>query len=119
MTQLAAYDAAGYGSGKATEKSRRETACQIESRPDIKARLKELSDLANAGAILDARQIQTELSLMAIDKDRPDGVRLKAIDQLSKTKGLYTDNIKMETSGQLSIDDKRSYMRSLLDTGTP
>ena len=106
---------AGYGRGNATEKSKQEIACRIEARPDIQARLKELSALADAGAILDAKQIQAELSMMAIDPDRPDGVRLKAIDQLSKTKGMYTDNIKVETSGQLSIEDKRAYMQSLLN----
>lgn len=118
-SQAAAYKEAGYPRGPITEGSAAVCGCQLEKRPDIKKRLQELSALANEGAILDAKQIQAELSLMAIDSSRPDGVRLKAIDQLSKTKGLYTDNIKIEAAAQLSIEDKKNYMQSLLGGSDP
>ena len=114
MSQRQAYKAAGYGTGKAKPTSMDHSACLLEKKEHIQARLAELSALADAGAIMESVHIQTALTETAIDQSKPDSVRLKAIDQLSRIKGLYSDSVKIESMHSVTIDDKRDYMRNLL-----
>lgn len=70
---------------------------------EIKAKIKELTDLADQGAILNRRQRQAMLSRIALNEanDMPD--RLRSIDQLNRMGGDYTDNVRTAVTGEVKL----------------
>lgn len=77
-------------------------------------RIKQLQAQVDGGAILDGKQIQTMLSDMASDENKPDAIRLKASDQLSRMQGLYSDNVQISSNTLLTIEDKRALFREMM-----
>lgn len=113
MTNVDAYDAAGY-SPRVNAKSRKENGCKINARPDVQARIAQLQRQAEAGAILNVEQIQAELTNIGLDEKNSKNVRLKALDQLARTKGAYSDNVNVHAKGDLTIEDKKEAFKELL-----
>ena len=114
-TQAEAYKDAGY-SEKNTHKSNKELACRLEKIEVVKKRLEELQAQVDAGALASLDQIAADLLQIASDPNRPDSIRLKAYDQLTKMRGGYSDNINLSSTGTLgiSIEDKKAVIQSLL-----
>lgn len=101
MTQVAAYRAAYNASGnQATDIPE---ASRLAHLDEIKARLAELQAQADAGAVANLEQIAADLYRIAGDESKPDGVRLKAYDQLIKMQGGYTDNYNISARGSIGI----------------
>lgn len=113
MTNIEAYDEAGY-SQSVTHKTRKENGCRVNARPDVQARIAQLQAQVESGAILNVEQIQAELTNMSLDEKNSKNVRLKALDQLAKTKGAYSDNINVNASGGLTIADKKEAFKELV-----
>lgn len=109
-TQQQAY-AASHPKSTASTKSQREIGARMESNELLQKRIADLQKQVEAGLILDLEQIQTMISGMAADPDRPDAIRLKAADQLTRMRGGYRDNVQVTAdvsySGRLggSADD--------------
>lgn len=112
-TAVDAYEAAGYNPG-ATRKTHHENACKLRQRPRVKERIAELQAAVDAKAILSIEQIQAELTNISLDEKNSKNVRLKALDQLAKTKGAYSDNVTLHHSGGLTIEDKKEAFKELL-----
>ena len=55
------------------------------------------------------------VALSSCDESKPDGIRLKAIDQLSKIQALYSDGSQVLAVGSLTIGDKRAKIDELLE----
>ena len=106
--QTEAFDAAGYGPGS-SRKTKTEEACRMEKLPKIQAELKRLTALAEAGAVLDRQQRIAILSEMAMDEDRKDDSRQRALDMLNKMGGDYSEKqiIEARHEVQLSYEEKR------------
>ena len=106
LGKTAAYRAAGYSQNK-NPKIDNVAAVQLEKSALVKERIEYLNSLAAAGMILNRDQIAAKLTDMSLDDSKPDGVQLKALDQLSKVTGIYNDsNITLAT--QINITDKQS-----------
>lgn len=113
--QTEAYKAAGYDRG-GTEKTAREGASRLSKLEVIQKRIAELQEQVEAGAILNAKQIQAEVANIAMDPESSKSIKLKAFDQLSRMQGAYTDNSNITTTvtGGLTLEDKRAAVQSLL-----
>jgi hypothetical protein len=102
----------GDARGNATEAARlagykgnARTLCQVGAenlrKPNIQ---RALADLAAASPlVLSRQQIQEELSVMALDPKAQLKDRLKALDQLAKTQGLYLERREVELRGGLQV----------------
>lgn len=108
-----AYEAAGYNPG-ATRKTHRENACRLAKHPNVMARIRQLQEAVENQAILSIEQIQASLTEMALDDANSKNVKLKALDQLAKTKGAYSDNVNVHAIGALSIEDKEAALKELM-----
>lgn len=113
-TQAEAYRAANKGS-EATKKTQAESACRMEKMEKIRKRIEELQAQVDAGLIPTLEQIQTDVANMAADESRPDAIRLKAYDQLTRMRGGYKDTLSV--SAGVSIDDRRAALADLLPGG--
>lgn len=113
-TQKDAY-AAAHPHSKASSKSMEDMASREERKETMRRRIAELQDRVDAGLIPTLEQIQSDIADMAADHDRPDAIRLKAYDQLTRMRGGYKDNISV-TAG-VSIDDRRAALADLLPGG--
>lgn len=111
-TQAEAYRIANKGS-TATKKTQAESACRMEKLDKIRARMEELQAQVDAGLIPTLEQIQSDIADMAADPDRPDAIRLKAYDQLTRMRGGYKDSVSV--SGTVSIDDRRGALSDLVE----
>ena len=113
-TQQQAY-AASHPESKATTKTQREMASVQERKEAMRRRIAELQDRVDAGLIPTLEQIQSDIADMAADHDRPDAIRLKAYDQLTRMRGGYKDTLAV--SAGVSIDDRRAALADLLPGG--
>lgn len=111
-TQRAAY-AASHPDSTASTKSQREIASRMESNELMQKRIADLQKQVDAGLIPTLEQIQSDISRMAADPDRPDAIRLKAYDQLTRMRGGYKDSVSV--SGSVSIDDRRGALSDLVE----
>lgn len=111
-TLAEAYDAAGYS--RLSQKNKKMNGYKVACRPAVKKRIAELQEQVESGAILNVEQIQAELTNMSLDEKNSKNVRLKALDQLAKTKGAYSDNINVNASGGLTIADKKEAFKELV-----
>lgn len=114
MGKVAAYRAAGYARNK-DPRIDCTNAIREEKKEHIKARIEYLNSLAASGMILNRDQLAAKLSDMVLDDTKPDGIQLKAADQLSRITGLYNDHTMIGIVNNISIDDKQAYLRDLLD----
>lgn len=114
MSNVDAYEAAGYNPGARDRSTKRYNAYHVNARPHVQARIAELQAQVDAKAILTVEQIQAELTNMGLDDKNSKNVRLKALDQLAKTKGAYSDNVNVNTSGSLTIADKKEALKELI-----
>lgn len=110
-TQRAAY-AASHPESTASTKSQREIAARTEKMQIIQDRIAALQARVDAGLIPTLEQIQSDIADMAGDPDRPDAIRLKAYDQLTRMRGGYKDSVSV--SGTVSIDDRRGALSDLV-----
>lgn len=78
------------------------------------ARIKQLQEAVDNQAILSVEQIQANLTEIALDDNNSKNVKLKALDQLAKTKGAYSDNVNVHASGGLTLEDKKAAVKELL-----
>ena len=79
----------------------------------IKDRIQALRDMTEEEVVVGCDEIKAELTRIFLDESRPDGVRLKAGDQLTRMLGGYRD--KLEVSGEFSIEEKKTALSDLLD----
>lgn len=86
----------------------------MEANDKVMGRIRYYQQRAAEGAILDARGMQAIQAEMAQDDTRPDGVRLKAMDQLARLQGAYKDGIDVRTSGAIGVDVRRSALADVL-----
>lgn len=104
-----AYESAGY-CPNTSRRDKRINAYHLENSSDhaeeIKAKIKELTDLADEKAILGRMQKQALLTKIALNdsNDMPD--RLRALDQLNRMNGEYTDNIRTAVNAKVEMDYK-------------
>lgn len=112
LNNIEAYDAAGYAD--IAYAGKKVNGCRVNARPDVQARIAQLQAQVESGAILNVEQIQAELTNMSLDEKNSKNVRLKALDQLAKTKGAYSDNINVNASGGLTIADKKEAFKELV-----
>lgn len=114
-TQQDAYKSV-YDCENMTPKSVKECASRNAAIDKVKARLAELQAQVDAGGLATLDQIAADLLQIATDKNRPDTVRLKAYDQLSKLQGGYSQNVNVSATGTLglSLADKEAVIKSLL-----
>ena len=112
-TNVEAYEAAGYNPNSSRTTKRR-NAYAVTQRPKVAERIAQLQKAVEAEEILSIAQIQANLTEIALDDSNSKNVKLKALDQLAKTKGAYSDNVNVTTSGSLSIADKKEAFKELL-----
>lgn len=112
-TQLDAYKEAY--DGKSSDKVQGIQATRLEKIERVKARIAELQKQVEEGAILNLTQIQAELANMASDESKPDGVRLKAFDQLTRMQGGYTDNASISLGGNVALSQLSDTIDDILE----
>ena len=88
-------------------------ANKLERLDKIKARLRMLQEQAEAQALMDVKQIQAKLTEIATDDEQPAAVQLKALDQLAKIQGAYSE--KLEVRATVTMSDKEEAARRLLE----
>lgn len=113
MRSVDAFEAAGYGP-TSNQTTKVTGAYHLSKKPAIQKRIEELQRQAEAGAILNVEQIQAELTNIGLDEKNSKNVRLKALDQLARTKGAYADNVNVNASGGLTIADKKEAFKELV-----
>lgn len=110
-TQEQAYRAS-HPDSRASNKSQAEIACRTERKEIIQKRLAELQDMVDAGLLPTLEQIQMDLMKIAEDESKPEGVRLKAYDQLTRMRGGYRDRVEVDAG--VSMDGFKSALSDLL-----
>ena len=115
-SQRQAYKDAGY-SDKQSDDTLDQKACRLDKLDKIQARLAELRQMADKGAVMDRDAIVGQLSDMALDRDVAPRTRLQALDQLSKIQGLYIDKkqLDMTASVGLTREDRQKAMTDTLE----
>lgn len=113
MSQVDAREYAGYSQDVSKETAHRH-AVRINNREHVQRRMKELQAAVDSKEILEIAQIQAKLTEMALDEKNSKNIQLKALDQLAKTKGAYSDNVNVHASGSLSLADKEEALKELM-----
>lgn len=113
MTQVEAREFAGY-SPDVTKETAHRHAVRVNNREHVQRRMRELQEAVDSKEIMEIAQIQAKLTQMALDDNNSKNVQLKALDQLAKTKGAYSDNINVNASGGLTIADKKEAFKELV-----
>lgn len=96
----------------ATRKTQGESASRMERLEPIRRRIAELQAQVDAGLIPTLEQIQGDLVKIASDESKPDGVRLKAYDQLTRMRGGYDDRVRV--TGQVTLDGRFGQISDIL-----
>lgn len=86
---------------------------RLEKLEKIQNRIAELQAIAVADAIPSIQQIQADLVTIATDESRPDAIRLKAYDQLTRMKGGYNDTISVEN--KLTLKERKGALSDLIE----
>ena len=74
---------------------------------EILARIAQLKEQAEAGAIMDRQARQAMLTQLANDEEGARADRIRAIDLLCKMSGDYTERVIYEGTASVSIEDAR------------
>lgn len=97
-----AYNGAGYNPN-GNRDTARHNADNLERRSAaaeaIQARIRELREAAERGAILKREERQALLTRIATDESERTRDRMTAIDQLNRMEGAYTDNLRTTIDG--------------------
>lgn len=116
LSQRKAYQASHPGT-KAKPEAQDAIASRLERDVKIKQRIDELKRRAAAGLILSRDEIAADLATMASDDSRPDYIRLKAYDQLSRVVGAYDDHAQVDVRAVvLTAEDKASALKAFLQS---
>lgn len=96
-----------YDDNGGTRKTAATNAENLEKRsaasPAILERIRELREAAEAGAILKREERQALLTEIATDARESSRDRMRAIDQLNRMSGDYTENTRVTMAGGLSL----------------
>ena len=111
MSQADAHKVANKDSVATRETHRTEGAAQ-ERIEAVRRHIEELREQARQGAVMELREIQADLARIASDTSKPDGVRLKAYDQLTRMQGGYTDGVSVQAD--ITVSDRREALRDIL-----
>lgn len=110
-----AYKGAGYSNDQ-NDQTAKKNAWKLEntsaSAEAIKAKIEELQRRADVGAVLSRRAKLGLLSDMALDSDRDDANRLRALDMLNRMEGDYNDHLTTEAVVRMSYADRLETMRN-------
>jgi len=79
----------------------------------IRLRIKSLRDQVSENLIVELEEIKADLTKIATDENRPDGVRLKAYDQITRMIGGYQD--RLDISGSFGIKETEDALSGLLE----
>ena len=113
-SQRSAYKAA-YNAENMKDSTIDVTACNLEKKDKIAIRLQELRQRDNDQSIATKNDIAKMLSDIAIDDTAALPNRLKALDQLAKINGAYTDNIDISLTGSvLTGKDKAAAIKDYI-----
>lgn len=120
-SQRAAYKAA-FNSPNCKDSSIDVNACKLEKTTKIQQRLNYLRSLDSKQAIVTKEDIVKDLSLIAIDNDKSDTIRIKAYETIAKIQGYNESNTNVTLSGGVLLGkDKaqalKDYIQSLHDKG--
>lgn len=115
-SQIDAYTGAGYQPG-ATEKTRREGACRLETISAIQDKIESLQAIADAGGILSTEQRKCALVAIWQDDSNSTRDRLKALDLLNRMSGDYIDRREVSATVQgLTRADRIEAMSETLES---
>lgn len=78
----------------------------------VRLRIKSLRDQVSENLIVELEEIKADLTKIATDENRPDGVRLKAYDQITRMIGGYQD--RLEVSGQFGVQERVDALSALM-----
>ena len=79
----------------------------------VRNRIASLREQVTQNLITELEEIKADLTRIATDENRPDGVRLKAYDQLTRMIGGYRD--KIEVAQTLGVQETEDKLTGLLD----
>lgn len=102
MSYSDAYRSA-YNTSKMTDKSVWEKASELASNVKVKARLKELRDMAAKSTIMTAQERKEWLTEVINNQELDINSRLKASDQLNRMEGEYVQKVETELKNAVSI----------------
>lgn len=120
MNLQKAYKDAGFGKNS-NEKTLKQNAFRMEKRGphamEIQEQIRKYEELSEKGAILKREQRQALLTEIALDEDKDTPDRLRAVDQLNRMSGDYTDKIQTEFNGrvELNYQDKLDAIQRAID----
>lgn len=78
-----------------------------EALEKVRIRIQGLRDQVTENLIVELGEIKADLTRIATDENRPDGVRLKAYDQITRMLGGYQDRLEVsKTPGVEEIENK-------------
>lgn len=103
MNYSDAYRSA-YNTSRMTDKSVWEKASELASNVKVKARLKELRDMAAKPTIITAQERKEWLTEVIQDRSIDINTRLKASDQLNRMEGEYVQKVEAEVKNAVSIN---------------
>lgn len=102
MSYSDAYRSA-YNTSKMTDKSVWEKASELASNVKVKARLKELRDMAAKHTIITAQERKEWLTEVINNPEVDINARLRASDQLNRMEGEYVQKVETELKNAVSI----------------
>lgn len=76
-----------------------QSAARLERMEAVKSKIEYYRQLADHAGQMETADIASMLAEMASDDTRPDGIRLKAADQLTRIRGGYTDGLRVDVHG--------------------
>lgn len=83
---------------------------RMERLEKIQARLAMLREQAEAQAMMSTADIQAKLTEIATDENQPVAAQLKAMDQLAKIQGAYSEKVEVSTSVTMSEKEEAAKM---------
>lgn len=115
-TQRQAYKTA-FNPPNTQDKTIDEKACRLEHMDKIKARLNYLRSLDSKQAIVTKDDMVKDLSLIAIDNDKSDTIRIKAYETIAKIQGYNESNTNVTLSGGVLLGkDKAQALRDYIES---
>ncbi len=76
-----------------------QSAARLERMEAVKRKIEYYRQLADHVGQMETADIASMLAEMASDDTRPDGIRLKAADQLTRIRGGYSDGLRVDVQG--------------------
>ena len=76
-----------------------QSAARLERMEAVKNKIEYYRQLHDHAGAMEVQDIAAMLQEMASDETRPDGIRLKAADQLTRIRGGYSDGLRVDVQG--------------------